>query len=346
MEAHQVLQLIRQPLVDDRHLFLERLRSLHQNRKGPRRAAEDQEGPELLQGLALQAPLEADRGAVHQEPARGEHEEAELARLPHGRGGGGVHGADGGAGLLLPATIQNGGLVEEAAMLPRGRQLDISQQRDCAVPPPDLPEGADLEARKLAHPRLGRPLQVRIPIFPRRLSNTSGFQHAAPDAEHLPGVRAQPPLLAASAHGMQAVPGLRRAAEAAGEQTRLSGAVPGDLPHLPHAPGAPLHHHLARTARAHAARPRREEEPAERQAAAGGPLEADARRGVRDGEPQEEPGRGEDDRGRLRHPLGREPGFRQAGHADPAADGETEDSEEQAELQEREGEREAVLSVF
>lgn len=63
------------------------------------------------------------------------------------------------------------------------------------------------------------------------------IRHAAPDADDLPGVRAQPPLLAAGAHGVQAEPALRSAAGAPREQVRLPEPQPGDFPYVPDAPG-------------------------------------------------------------------------------------------------------------
>lgn len=47
-----------------------------QDARGVPGAAQDQEGAEFLQRLALPQTLEADRGTVHQVAARGEHEEA------------------------------------------------------------------------------------------------------------------------------------------------------------------------------------------------------------------------------------------------------------------------------
>lgn len=58
------------------------------NLGGLYRDAESQEGPELLQGLAVPTTLEADCRTVHQEPARREHAQAEqvivaaLSRKP------------------------------------------------------------------------------------------------------------------------------------------------------------------------------------------------------------------------------------------------------------------------
>lgn len=63
------------------------------------------------------------------------------------------------------------------------------------------------------------------------------IRHAAPDADDLPGVRAQPPLLAASADGMQAESAICPATGAAGEQAGLPEPELGNLPHLPHASG-------------------------------------------------------------------------------------------------------------
>lgn len=66
-------------------------------------------------------------------------------------------------------------------------------------------------------------------------------RHAVTNAQHLSGVRTQPPLQPAGSDGVQAVRPVRRLAGEAREQTGLSGAQPGDLPHLPHAPGLRLY---------------------------------------------------------------------------------------------------------
>ena len=115
------------------------------------RAAQNQEGAELLPRLAVPPALEADRGGVHPVAARGKHAQAEPSRVQHGRGGGGVPRAAGGAGRVLPAPVQNGGQLEAAALLARGRQLDLSQLGDGSVPAPDIPEGIDLTAGVVAN---------------------------------------------------------------------------------------------------------------------------------------------------------------------------------------------------
>ena len=43
-------------------------------------------------------------------------------------------------------------MLLESALLPRGSQLYFPQLRDCPLPAPDLPEGADGEDGELAHP--------------------------------------------------------------------------------------------------------------------------------------------------------------------------------------------------
>ena len=105
----------------------------------------------------------------------------------------------------------------------------------------------------------------------------------------------------------------------------MQGPLTGGLPHLPDAPDPALHHHPARAPGPHPARPRGEELPAAGEGPAGGPLPADARRGVRDREHQEESGNREDDCRGLRHPSGREPGVRQAGNLAAGPGGETQD---------------------
>lgn len=74
-------------------------------------------------------------------------------RVPDGGGRGGVHGADGGAGVVFPAPIPHGGQLKKAAVLARGRQLDLPEQRNRPVFAPDLPQGAHLAHGELAHSR-------------------------------------------------------------------------------------------------------------------------------------------------------------------------------------------------
>lgn len=92
--------------------------------------------------------------------------------------------------------------------------------------------------------------------------------------------------------------------------------------------GATLHHHPARASGAHAARSRGAQEPGKRSQTTRGPLQANARRGLcdkksvrrffsrrlisgeRNGKFTQKLGSGADDRGGLRHSLGREPSVR------------------------------------
>lgn len=62
-------------------------------------------------------------------------------------------------------------------------------------------------------------------------------RHPAAHAEHLPGVRQEPPVQPADPGALQAEPRLRQAAEALRGQAGLRGEDPGDLPDLPHVPG-------------------------------------------------------------------------------------------------------------
>lgn len=61
-----------------------RLRGVHcYQLPGDDGAAEDQEGTEFLQGLALSQALEANSGAVHQITSRREHAQTEQVKISH-----------------------------------------------------------------------------------------------------------------------------------------------------------------------------------------------------------------------------------------------------------------------
>lgn len=65
---------------------------------------------------------------------------------------------------MFPATIQNGGELEEATMHARGRELHLPEQRDGAVPPPDLLQGADFQNGVVANPRIRFVRLVQDPL--------------------------------------------------------------------------------------------------------------------------------------------------------------------------------------
>uniref|UniRef100_A0A8D8P1K7 (northern house mosquito) hypothetical protein n=1 Tax=Culex pipiens TaxID=7175 RepID=A0A8D8P1K7_CULPI len=168
------------------------------------RAAQDQEGAELLPGVALSAPLETDRRGVHPVTARGEYAQAEPPSVQHGGGGGGVPGAAGGTRGMLSSAVQDGGQFQASTVLARGRQLDLPELGNGTVPTSDLPEGSHLAAGVVAH------------------VGTWGFvRHAAADVEHLPGVRPQSPLQSAGADRVQEQYKLRHGAETSRGQTDL-----------------------------------------------------------------------------------------------------------------------------
>ena len=72
--------------------------------------------------------------------------------VPHGGGRGGVCRAARDPHLLLPEALQDGGLLQEPALLPRGHQLHLPQLGDGSLPAPDLPQGADCPHGLLADP--------------------------------------------------------------------------------------------------------------------------------------------------------------------------------------------------
>lgn len=52
--------------------------------------------------------------------------------------------------LVLPSAVQDGSVVQATATQSRGRQLDLPQLRDCALPPPNLLERPDIASRVVA----------------------------------------------------------------------------------------------------------------------------------------------------------------------------------------------------
>lgn len=81
-----------------------------------------------------------------------------------------------------------------------------------------------------------RELKQRITLS-SALTYRRPIRHAPPDADDLPGVRAEPSLLAASPHRVQAEPAFRSAVDEAGEQAGLPEPVTGNLPDVPDASG-------------------------------------------------------------------------------------------------------------
>lgn len=92
-------------------------------------------------------------------------------RIPDGGGRGGICGAIGSLDNLLHPAIQNGCVIQEPSLLPRGSQLYFSQLRDSSLPPPDLPEGTDREDGFLAH--LGTRYFIRWDPDPSPEPNTN-----------------------------------------------------------------------------------------------------------------------------------------------------------------------------
>lgn len=62
--------------------------------------------------------------------------------------------------------------------------------------------------------------------------------YPAAHAQHLPGVRTEPPVQSAGSGQLQTKPGLWQAAQTVRVQRCLRGPHVGDLPHLPHVPGS------------------------------------------------------------------------------------------------------------
>jgi len=52
---------------------------------------------------------------------------------------------------LFPTPLADGGQLEEATVLSRRHKFDIPEQRDSAVPAPDILQGANDQNGKLAH---------------------------------------------------------------------------------------------------------------------------------------------------------------------------------------------------
>ena len=79
-------------------------------------------------------------------------------------------------------------------------------------------------------------LRRSLRVFSLTLSRP--VRHPAADAEHLPGVCEEPSVQPAGSGQLQTEPRLRQAAQTVRVQRCLRGPHAGDVPHLPHVPGA------------------------------------------------------------------------------------------------------------